>query len=180
MSSTSGKSYVGGTAGSNDASATNNPNGSYLETGGGNDTLRGGRYDDILDGGEGNDSMFGGGGADQFRFFGNNISMGQDTDRIFDLSFAEGDKLVLGNYGSGTFSDTAGVDGFNGGRDAIITSYEGIVNAANGSANVTAFRQGSGNDNLVFRVIDADGDIQDIVITGGYSQYIAAGGVEGA
>lgn len=117
--------------------------------------------------------------ADQFRFFGDQIEGSSDTDRIFDLNFNEGDKLVFGKFGAGTFEDEGGVNAFSGGSAAIISSYEGIVNAAAGSESVTAFRQGSGNDNLVFRVIDADGQIQDIVITGGYSQYIAAGGSDG-
>jgi hypothetical protein len=44
---------------------------------------------------------------------------------------------------------------------------------------VTAFRQAAGNNNLVFQITDADGQIQNIVITGGYSQYLAAGGFDG-
>jgi len=183
MASTDDKTYVSGNGSGNDVEAApRDTDGSFLDAGAGDEKLRGGRYDDILDGGSGVDVMFGGAGADQFRFYGNLIEGGSDTDRIFDMSFGSGDTLVLGNYGSGTFSDAAGVDGFNNGSDAIISSWQGVVNAVNASANVTALKTAPGNpnnDNMTLRIIDADGDVQDIVITGGWSQYLANGGTEG-
>jgi Ca2+-binding RTX toxin-like protein len=175
----SDKSSVSGTSGNDDITAVNNPNGTLLSGGNGDDILRGGRSNDILVGGGGNDQMFGGGGADQFRFFGDQIEGSSDTDFIRDLTFGDGDTLVLGNFGAGTFSDGNGVNAFSGGSAASISSYEGIVQAASGSTNVTAFRQAAGNNNLVFQITDADGQIQNIVITGGYSQYLAAGGFDG-
>lgn len=170
---------VSGTSGDDDIRVTNDPDGTRLFGGAGNDILRGGRFDDILNGAGGDDQMFGGGGADQFRFFGTDIDGPSDRDFIRDLTFGDGDTLVFGRFAEGTFSDTSGVNAFSNGTSAIISSFEGIVAAAAGSENVTAFRQGSGNDNLVFRVINADGQVQDIVITGGYSQFIAAGGSDG-
>jgi Ca2+-binding RTX toxin-like protein len=174
------KSYVGNGAGDGDIRAVStDQDGTILNAGAGNDILRGGRYNDILTGGSGDDKMFGGDGADQFRFFGDQIEGASDSDDVYDLDFAEGDLLVFGNFGGGTFSDVDGVNAFNGGSDARISSYEGIVNAAAGSTNVTAFREGAGNNNLVLQITDADGQVQNIVITNGYSQYIAAGGSDG-
>jgi Ca2+-binding RTX toxin-like protein len=174
----SDKSSVSGTSGNDDISATNNFNGTLLSGGDGNDILRGGRNDDVLVGGAGDDQMFGGAGADQFRFFGTQIGGTSDTDFIRDLNFGDGDTIVLGSFGANTFSDTSGVNAFSGGTSASISSYEGLVQAAAGSDSVTAFRQGAGNNNLVFQITDADGQIQNIVITGGYSQYLAAGGTD--
>jgi Ca2+-binding RTX toxin-like protein len=178
------RAFRGGDSGNNDLQATDDPDGTTLFARDGNDILRGRRGNDILDGGGGDDQMFGGGGADQFRFFGSRIDGPSDTDFIRDLTFADGDTLVLGDFGAGTFSDAEGVNAFgpagsNDGSAAVISSFEGIVNAAAGSTNVTAFRQSQGNNNLVFQITDADGQIQNIVITGGYSQFIAAGGSDG-
>lgn len=173
------KAYVGNGSGDGDIRATNDVDGTILNAGAGDDVLRGGSFNDILSGGMGDDSMFGGAGADQFRFFGDQIEGASDTDDVYDLNFGEGDTLVFGNYGGATFTTASGVNSFNGGAAAIISSYEGIVNAAASSTNVTAFRQGSGNDNLVLQITDADGQVQNVVITGGYSQYIAAGGTDG-
>jgi Ca2+-binding RTX toxin-like protein len=153
--------------------------GTVINAGAGNDTLRGGNYDDILTGGAGSDKMFGGRGADQFRFFGDQIEGGRDTDFIYDLNFGDGDTLVFGTFGANTFADTAGVNAFAGGSAAIISSFQGIVNAAAGSDSVTAYRESNTNDNLILVVTDADGELQQIVITGGYSQYLAAGGTDG-
>lgn len=173
------RGYVGDGAGNGDIRATNDPDGTILNAGGGDDILRGGRFNDILDGGAGDDQMFGGAGADQFRFFGTKVEGAYDTDYIRDLTFGEGDTLVFGDFGGGTFSSTSGVNAFNGGASAIISSYDGIVAAAAGSDAVTAFRSSPYNDNLNLQVTDADGQVQNIVITGGWSQYVAAGGTEG-
>ena len=175
------RSYVGNGAGNGDIQANgNDADGTILNAGAGNDILRGGAYNDILSGGSGDDQMFGGDGADQFRFFGDQQT-GLDTDRVYDLDFSEGDTLVFGNWGAGTFNEDTGVDALNPSNNgAIISSWEGVVNAVNFSGNVTANREAPGNDNLVLTITDADGDVNNIVITGGYSQYIAAGGTDGA
>lgn len=174
--------YVGGNKQDNDIQATGDDDGTTLFGNDGNDTLRGGSSSDILNGGSDNDELFGGDDADQFRFFAADITGGQDTDNVRDLDFGEGDLLVFGGFGSGTFTDSDGVDAFNGGSDVRLSSWEGVVNAVDGSANVTAFKQfpaSTTNDNLVLRVTDSDGDIMDVVITGGWSAYVAAGGTEG-
>ena len=174
------RSYRSGTSGNDDLRANyGDRDGTILDGGEGNDILRGGNYNDILVGGAGSDKMFGGLGGDQFRFFGDQIEGTTDTDFIYDLKFGEGDTLVFGTFGAGTFTDQAGVNAFAGGTSAIISSYEGIVNAARTSDDVTAYRESDNNDNLILRITDADGQLQHIVITGGYSQYLAAGGTDG-
>jgi Ca2+-binding RTX toxin-like protein len=154
--------------------------GTHFSSGAGDDILRGGRYNDILVAGSGNDQMFGGGGADQFRFFGYAIDGEHDADNIRDLNFTDGDVLVFGKFNAGTFvdKDALGVNAYDGGAGATISSWEGIVNAVNDSTLVTAFKQRIGNDNLVLRITDGDGQVQDIIITNGYTVYIANGGID--
>ncbi len=69
--------------------------GGDLLTGGlGTDRLHGGSGNDTLVGGEGADVLQGGAGADEFRFMALSDSAGA-TDRIFDFSRAEGDRIDL-------------------------------------------------------------------------------------
>jgi hypothetical protein len=72
-----------------------------------------------------------------------------------------------------------GVNAFNGGTSAILDSFGDIVAAAGASNLVTAKRASQSNDNLLLSISDADGQIQTISITGGWSQYVLAGGTEG-
>jgi Ca2+-binding RTX toxin-like protein len=162
-----------------------------LEGGDGHDRLRGGTGDDWLIGGAGNDTMWGGCGADQFRFDGRQIS-GCDTDVIKDLSFAEGDKLVLFGFAAGTFDDQDGifettvandlditvpypVDPSRYGEGAVIDSVADLTELARFSDAVTASRLGSSNT-LVLTITDADGDVQIIRLAHMYQDYLAAGG----
>jgi Ca2+-binding RTX toxin-like protein len=153
----------------------NDVDGTMIDGAGGNDTLRGGSYDDVLIGGTGDDQMFGGKGADEFRFFGDGIEGGADRDRLYDLSFDQGDVIRFEGYGAGTFGDAAYVDATDDGTGALISGWRGLVEAAR-SDDVTAFRQGAGNNNLVVRVTNAEGQVQEIVITGGWSEFLTAGG----
>jgi Ca2+-binding RTX toxin-like protein len=182
MATTDGlKAYVRGTAGNDDARANyGDADGTIIDTGAGNDILRGGRFDDILVGRAGDDQMFGGAGADQFRFFGNQIEGASDTDKIRDLNFSEGDSLVFGNFGAGTFQDHAGENAFTNGTAAKITSWVGVVNAVDHSDLIGAHRLGLGNDTLVLSLANAQGQIENVQITGGWSAYVAAGGHEDA
>jgi Ca2+-binding RTX toxin-like protein len=172
------KATVTGTGGADDLRATNDPDGSNMQAGAGNDILRGGSANDWILGGAGDDQMSGGGGADQFRFYGNQIEGTSDTDRIYDLSFQDGDTIVFGSFGTGTFGG-AGVNAFSNGTAAIIDSYADVVAAASHSNLVTALRASPHNDNLTLQITDVDGQIQNITITGGWSQYVAAGGTDG-
>jgi Ca2+-binding RTX toxin-like protein len=173
--------YVVGRGGDDDIRRViGDADGSMLRGNAGDDVLRGGWHDDILIGGAGDDRYWGGYGADQFRFLGNEIGGASDFDRIYDLKFAEGDKLVFGNYAAGTFVDGDGLNGFNGGAAAVITSWDGVVDAAAGSSLVTASRYSANTDTLLLTLVNGDtGQTQQIVITGGWSQYVAAGGTDG-
>jgi len=149
--------------------------GTVIDAGAGNDTLRGGNADDIMIGGAGDDQMFAGRGADEFRFFGTDIEGASDTDRLYDLTFGSGDVLTFEGFGAGTFSDGAYIDANEDGSGALISSYLGLVGAAR-SGDVTAFRQSPYNDNLVVRVTNEAGQVQELFITAGWSQFTAAGG----
>jgi Ca2+-binding RTX toxin-like protein len=153
--------------------------GTHLDGKGGNDLLQGGRYDDRLVGGAGDDTLLGGGGADQFRFFGNQIEGRSDLDLVLDLNFGEGDLLVFGEFGRGTFRDVGGVNAYSGGTAATLDSYSDIVAAAAASDLVTASRAAPESNDLLLSVMDADGQVQNISITGGWSQYVMAGGTDG-
>lgn len=166
------QNYVGGNAGDNDIQSSGR-DGTILNGGAGDDILRGSRGDDILTGGSGNDQLWGGDGADQFRFFGDNIGGASDLDKIYDLDFSEGDSLVFGNYGALQFTDVAGVNAFNGGAAAQISSWEGLVNVVEGSDLVSASRKGT-TDVLILTIDNGAGQIQSIHISGGWAAYSAA------
>jgi VCBS repeat-containing protein len=173
------KANISGTTGVDDLAATADPDGSSINAKAGSDILRGGKFNDILTGGAGDDLMSGGTGADQFRFYGDQIEGASDLDKVFDLDFAQGDTLVFGSFGANTFFKAGGVNAFSGGTAAILDSYADIVSAAAASDLVTAKRASPFNDNLILSVTDADGQIQQISISGGWSQYVLAGGTEG-
>ena len=157
--------------------ATDDPRGTSLNGGAGDDRLTGGKHADFLIGGAGNDILIGGAGADQFRFFGHQIEGRSDLDRVMDLNFTQGDKLVFGNFGANTFSDKAG--GFSSGTAAIFDSFADIVRACADSTLVTGLRESASSKNLLLRVVNVDGQVQDVVIVNGYAQYLAAGGSDG-
>jgi Ca2+-binding RTX toxin-like protein len=153
--------------------------GTHMDGKAGNDRLEGGRYDDRLVGNFGDDVLIGGGGADQFRFFGNQIEGRSDTDQVLDLNFGEGDTLVFGDFGAGTFVKSGGVNAFNGGSSAVLDSYGDIVSAAAASDLVTARRGGAESGDLLLSVTDADGQVQTVHVLGGWAQYVMAGGTDG-
>lgn len=166
--------YVGGNGLDNDLQATNDVDGTIYNGGAGNDTLRGGKYDDILSGGAGNDTYFGGDGADQFRFFGDQIEGTSDLDKVFDLDFSEGDSLVFGNYGAGTFADGAGINAYGAGNtDAQITSWEGLASFIQNSGATVTFSEKGNTDVLILNIDNGNGAIQTIHITGGFDAVSA-------
>ena len=171
------KAVVTGRRGPDGLSASaSDQDGSHLDGGLGNDMLQGDRYDDRLIGGGGDDQLAGGGGADQFRFFGTQIDGGSDFDTITDLDFGTGDTLVFGSFGVGTFIKENGVGAFANGTSAILDSFADVVAAAGASDLITASRSGS---DLILSVLDADGQVQTIGITGAWEQYVLAGGTDG-
>ncbi|ODP36486.1 calcium-binding protein [Sphingomonas turrisvirgatae] len=163
--------YVSGGAGSNDIRAT--AGGTMLAGNAGSDVLRGGKGDDILIGGAGDDALYGGAGGDQFRFFGNQIEGASDTDRLYDLNFADGDTLVFGAFG-GLFEDAAGVNAFNNGDAAIISSWDGLANAFE-AAGARATYSGNAALDLLFITFDnGAGQTQTLRISNGYSAFVSA------
>ena len=164
------KAGVHGDGGNNDLRAVyNDKDGSYLAGNGGDDILRGGNYNDILLGGEGDDLMFGGKGADTFRFYGENGALsyqkpaGADVDKIFDLSFADGDRLDFQG-----FADSA--------ANGVIKSFADLVALVNNSG-WTATEQAPGsaiNDNLVLHYDMGCGVSQTIIISNAWDAYLAA------
>jgi len=166
---------VSGTPGPDDLKATSAD--TRLAGGAGDDVLRGGKGNDILIGGAGDDIMSGGAGADQFRFIASLYEGdgGADTDRIVDLNFSEGDWLVFENYADGTWEDAPGLAVFDADTDAIVSSWTGLVNLVEGADNVTATGN-AGLNLLVVRIEFDGGKVQEIRITNGYDDYVAAGG----
>lgn len=153
-----------------------NPDGTNIQGGAGNDTLLGGQFDDILSGGLGDDLLTGKNGADQFRSFGTQIEGSSDTDTITDLNFAEGDTIVLGSFGRGTFEKADGVNAYSNGTSATLDSWFDIVAIDRASDLVSTSSTGANGQDLLLSVIDSDGQVQNIVIAGGYAQYLSAAG----
>jgi Ca2+-binding RTX toxin-like protein len=165
--------FVRGTAGNDDLRADSG--GSQVRGGAGNDVIRGGRGDDIIVGGPGDDIMSGGKGADQFRFFGNEIDGASDTDRITDLNFGEGDWLVFGNY-NGVFANGDGINAFNGGDAAIISSWTGLMNAADSSGGRISITGNAGLDLLIITLDNGAGQTQIIRLSNSFAAYAAETG----
>ncbi|MFO1260251.1 MAG: hypothetical protein U1E68_04115 [Sphingomonadaceae bacterium] len=151
--------------------------GSILKGGAGDDSLRGGKYADDLFGGSGNDSYFGGGGVDNFHVNMQDIKDGVDTDTLLDLELADGadgDVLWLEGFAQGTFSE----HDTNHGSALKVGTWDGLVEALNSAVgiNVTASQIGT-TDNLLLVIDDNAGHIQNLVIKGGFADYLAAGGI---
>ncbi|WP_462119127.1 calcium-binding protein [Methylorubrum extorquens] len=171
--------YVRGTSGNDDARAVDDPDGSHINTGAGDDILRGGVYDDLIVGGSGNDQYWGGGGGDEFRFFGTQIEGSSDTDKVYDLNFKEGDTLLFGDFYPGTFQRDYNVNSFDNGDSAIVNSWFGVVNAVNVSNLVSASKLPGSSDTLLLSIDNGAGQSQHIEFVNGWSQYLAAGGDSG-
>jgi Ca2+-binding RTX toxin-like protein len=168
------KANVFGRAGNDVLKATSDPDGSIILGNAGDDVLIGGNFADLLTGGLGDDRLTGGGGADQFRFFGNQIDGASDTDRILDLNFAEGDTLVFGSFAGGTFAKANGVNAFDGGRSAILDSWSDIVAADRASDRISASGTGTNGEDLLLQIVNGTGQIENIVIAGGFARYQSA------
>jgi Ca2+-binding RTX toxin-like protein len=171
--------FLSGRATNDLLTATTDPDGTNIQGAAGNDTLMGGQFDDMLTGGLGDDILTGRGGADQFRFFGTQIEGASDRDTITDLNFAEGDTIVLGSFGSGTFAKANGVNAHSNGTSATLDSWADIVAIDRASSLVSTSSTGTNGQDLLLSVIDSDGQVQNIVIMGGYAQYLSAAGGSG-
>lgn len=147
--------------------------GSHLVGGGGDDVLRGGKSDDILTGGAGNDKLYGGAGGDQFRFFGDQIDGASDVDAIYDLNFGDGDILVFGEY-NGLFStDAPGLNAFNSGDAAIISTFSGLAAAYEASGGRISYTGNASLNLLIISFENGDGATQTIRITQGYDAFVS-------
>ncbi len=141
----------------------------------GNDTLQGNAGNDVLIGGSGNDMLTGGAGADSFVFQAE-LLKGREADRIFDLSFEQGDRIELLNFNTKTFAGApaAMLDETGSLSSAVIDSMSDIAALARlGTATVT--RKGS-TEVLIMTIDDGQGDMLEIQMSNMFSAYTAAGG----
>jgi hypothetical protein len=172
------KAGISGTNGNDDiAAVSNDADGTRLFGNQGNDVLRGGKYNDVLVGGQGDDEMAGGGGADIFAFYGlETLSSGarptgNETDKIRDLNFAEGDMLAFASFAEAS-------------ANAVIKSYDDLVDLVNNSHWSASEKKGNGNLTITYDF--GEGVVQNIVLTAAVGSemtakaaYIAAGGTFG-
>lgn len=113
----------------------------------GDDALFGGAGDDRLWAANGNDLLHGGSGSDWFMIRGDRTGA-NDTVRIADLNFDEGDVLRLTNFATDTFVRPSGsrdVSVRNGGSRVTIDSVEGLLEFGR-MENVTVARIADGGD----------------------------------
>lgn len=128
---------------------------------GGDDVLRGDKGRDVLLGGAGDDRLEGGHDGDWFVFVGSDIS-GPETDRVQDLSFRHGDRLVFSGYAEGTF------EGPGDGSAVTIDSFRELFDLDQASDHVAVSR--SGRDLVVS--ITGDGAAEhDIVLAGQWADW---------
>lgn len=156
-----------GGSGEDDIRATGKV-GTYLDGRGGNDIVRGGVGDDYIVGGGGDDKLWGGKGADTFLFHGSQIEGPSDYDCIYDLNFAEGDKISLAHFGSGTFAnggDTS-LQVFDGGAAVLIDSVADLHALAASSGDTVSFARKGSTSVLIMTIDDGSGQIQQIAMTG--------------
>ena len=147
----------------------------------GDDSLDGGGGNDTLNGAQGNDTLTGGSGADQFRIDARETEGGSDTDTITDLNFAEGDTITLASFSPGTLAGVAGgnpLQTLAGGAGAILNSFADLVELDDASPAVSFTRLGS-SETLVMKLVDGDGDVQEVRIEIAVGAFVAAGGTLG-
>ncbi|MCW3783881.1 hypothetical protein OM960_20315 [Defluviimonas sp. CAU 1641] len=123
------------------------------------DLLIGSRGDDTLTLGGGSDEVYGAEGADRVTIDGA-LTVADDSFRIVDLNFAEGDTIIL-----------AGFD-----RERAITSFEDLREYVDaGYVTVKAWDDGSGDLDVTFSGLDAGLAEADNIITGSKGQDVLHG-----
>jgi Ca2+-binding RTX toxin-like protein len=139
--------------------------------GAGDDTIYGGRGNDTISGGSGNDAMGGGSGADVFMFSGLEGS-GNQVDKIGDFRFAEGDALVFSDFLVKSMDKTgkAALQTLN----VEIDSVEDLVDL--GQLDAVQFSRRGRTDTLILQITEANGDVQELQLTGLFEQFVQAGG----
>lgn len=135
-------------------------------------TLRGSAIADTLLNKQGNDVFRSGLGADQIKFDKATIGHG-DVDRILDIDFKGGDKIIFSGFETGTFQQITGGNVLqitDNGRGALIDSFADIkelVQATHGA--ITATRSHDTDLQLDFH--QQDGVAHQIIIANGWLQY---------
>lgn len=154
---------VQGTAGDDRLAGTSQ--GDFMEGGRGADVINSGAGNDVVYGGSGNDMMNGGAGADRFVFKAADLA-GKESDRLFDLNFAEGDVL-----------DFTGFAALGSSAEATksITSWTALAELAK-DADVFVARKGT-TDLLTVTIVEAPDKIQEIQLSNAYKAYTDAGGL---
>jgi len=144
----------------------------------GSEQLYGLDGNDRLQGNGGDDVLVGGAGSDTFVFRGSDVQGAFWTD-IDDVIFAEGDKIELSGFATGTF---IGQDGGNplqitgAGRNAVIDSMDDLVELDLAAAAVDVSRLSSTNHARV-TIDNGGGDVHVFVIDNAWAAYVAAGGL---
>lgn len=145
-----------------------------LAGGAGNDVLVGYDGNQTIWGGAGNDAMIGGAGADKFVFLGSDVGTGA-VDRIYDLSFKEGDSLEFRDFQAGTFDMPAAKNIYVNatGTGASVHSIEDLILLDAASDHVSIKQKGD-TQVLELHITDGAGHDQAILLSYMYDQYLAA------
>lgn len=164
---------INGTDGADRLNGTNRDD--VIVGGAGADSLSGGRGDDVLVGGSGDNLLTGGQGADRFVFDVGSVS-GRQVDRIFDFSFADGDRLELSNFGGALNGGVTTARGSVGGpvSTLVLDSASDFVEL--GRLNAVEITRRGSTDTLVMRITDQQSDVLEIQISNVFGQFLAAGG----
>lgn len=134
-------------------------------------TARGSSVADLLLNAEGNDVFRGGTGADIFKFNAATVRNG-DVDRILDVDFRSGDRIVFTGFDANNFRQVSGGNVLqitDNGRGAMIDSMADLHELAQASSG--AFRVARVNGTDLQLTMHHDNDlVQQLVITNGWSQ----------
>lgn len=135
-------------------------------------TVRGSAVADLLLNEKGNDVFRGGAGADFFRFDGVTVGNG-DTDRITDVDFKAGDRIVFAGFEANTFKQIAGgnvlqiTDSGRGVQIDSFADFKELVQASDGA--ITATRVNGADLQIDFHHDAAT--VQHLVIANGWASY---------
>lgn len=160
----SADSFIGGNSGSEVLYGLGGND--WLDGRGGDDWLFGEDGRDTLVGNGGNDILVGGTSADQFRFDGR-VSVSQ-TDTIVDLSFLQGDTIVLTSFAAQIFVDKSNNNALktvSNGTGVIIDSFDDLLEIAS-TSDLVELAPGPYVDSARLSVQITDSVFQNINVTG--------------
>eukprot|EP01030_Chromulinospumella_sphaerica_P034897 gene34897-biopygen26217 len=132
-----GAGDIAGTGNSGANAITGNEGVNVLDGKGGVDTIKGGDGNDVVFGGLGNDLLYGQNGYDIFAVRQESVGLATlETDRIFDLSFAAGDRVDLSAIdadstamGNQAFHFAAVLTTFSGAAGEATLTYDAATNS---------------------------------------------------